>query len=245
MCVCLFVSVYDLRIVLLGKSVSENNKVGNLILGTDVFDIEAPQVKRKLQKCSQRVGKTLTDRRVAVINSPQLLQPHLSLRHITQTVRECVNLSDPGPHVFILVLQYNDFTEEDRYRVKTVLKEFSKEAVKRTIVLTTDKETISSKISSVVMNSVVQQLIKECGEGHLQLDESKPEWRSVIFNMIDKKLKENLEEYLTCEIYEDVKVTSVDEEQSSSEEEYQESSSHRDDGKPEERQKEKSDEGSS
>ncbi|ROJ25796.1 GTPase IMAP family member 5 [Anabarilius grahami] len=214
----------DLRIVLLGKNVSENSRVGNLILGTDPFDSEAPPVERKLQQCSQRVGGRLKNRHVSIINSPQLLQTHLSLHQITKTVRECVNLSHPGPHVFILVLQHNDFTEEDRYRVKSVLKEFSEEAVKRTVVLTTDKETLGSKLSSVLMNNVVRQLIKEGGGGHLQFDERKPECRSEIFRMVDNKLKENLEEYLTCEIHGDVKGTSVDEEETSSEEENRERS---------------------
>ncbi|XP_048042077.1 uncharacterized protein LOC125265718 isoform X2 [Megalobrama amblycephala] len=214
----------DLRIVLLGKNVSENSRVGNLILGTDPFDSEAAPAERKLQQCSQRVGGRLKDRHVSIINSPQLLQTDLSLHQIAQTVRECVNLSHPGPHVFILVLQNNDFTEEDRYRVKSVLKEFSEEAVKRTVVLVTDKKTFGAKLSSVLFNNVVQQLINECGGEHLQLDERKPEIRSEIFRMVDNKLKENLEEYLTCEIHGDIKGTSVDEDQTSSEEENRERS---------------------
>ncbi len=38
----LCVSVSDLRIVLLGKSVSENSQVGNFILGRAAFDSESP-----------------------------------------------------------------------------------------------------------------------------------------------------------------------------------------------------------
>ncbi|XDV12106.1 hypothetical protein PO909_000841, partial [Leuciscus waleckii] len=67
-----------------------------------------------------------------------------------------------------------------------------------------------------------------------------------MFKSVDKILKENKEEYLTCEIYEDVIGTSVDEEQSRSDhsfrsdEEYEEHSYHKDYGKPKERQKERS-----
>uniref|UniRef100_A0A672TDP7 GTPase IMAP family member 8-like n=1 Tax=Sinocyclocheilus grahami TaxID=75366 RepID=A0A672TDP7_SINGR len=240
----------DLRIALLGKNVSENNRVANLILGTNVFETlpELP-VERKFQQHSQRVGGGLKNRRVMVINSPQLLQPHLSLHQITQAVRECVNLSAPGPHVFILILQHNDFTEEDGYRVKSVLKEFSEEVIKRTIVITTDEKTYISKISSMIKNNAIHQLIKECGGGHLQFDERKPEWLSEIFSRVDTMLKGNQEEYLTCELYKDGIGTSVDEEQIRSndsvrsEEEIKKSSHHKDDGKPKERQKWESDEG--
>ncbi|XP_016335299.1 GTPase IMAP family member 2-like, partial [Sinocyclocheilus anshuiensis] len=205
-------------------------------------------VERKFQQHSQRVRGRLTNRRVMVINSPQLLQPYLSLHQITQAVRECVNLSAPGPHVFILILQHNDFTEEDGYRVKSVLKEFSEEAIKRTIVITTDEKTYILKISSMIKNNAIHQLIKECGGGHLQFDERKPEWLSEIFSRVDTMLKGNHEEYLTCEIYKDGIGTSVDEEQIRSddsvrsEEESKKSSHHKDDGKSKERQKWESDE---
>ncbi|XP_051744967.1 golgin subfamily A member 6-like protein 22 isoform X2 [Ctenopharyngodon idella] len=155
--------ISDLRIILLGKSVSENSRVGNFLLGRAAFDSEAPP------DVVERVGGRLKDRHVMVINSPQLLQTNISDDQITQTVRECVSLSDPGPHAFILVLQYNDFTEEDMTRVKYVMKEFSEEAIKRTILITTDDE--AQYIQGVPVK--VNELIAECGEGHLHFKDQK------------------------------------------------------------------------
>ncbi|KAK9978671.1 hypothetical protein ABG768_020414 [Culter alburnus] len=210
--------VSDLRIVLLGKSVSENSRVGNFLLGRASFDSEVPP------DVVERVRGRLKDRHVMVINSPQLLQTNISDHQITQTVRECVNLSDPGPHVFILVLQYNDFTEEEMRRVKYVLEQFSEEAIKRTIVVMT------IVCSVIIITSEIQQLIKECGGGSLQLDERKPEWQSEIFKRVDKILEENKKECLTCVRYEDVEGTSVAAEQKQKENE--ERLYHKDDGKP-------------
>ncbi|XP_067282407.1 GTPase IMAP family member 8-like [Pseudorasbora parva] len=220
----------DLRIVLLGKNVSESSRVRNLILGEDVFESEASSTERQLQQHRQRVRGRSEDRLVSIINCPQLLQTHLSLHQITQTVRECVNLSVPGPHVFILVLQHKDFTEEDMRRAKHVLNEFSEEAIKRTIVLTTDEQTYSSRLKSIMKNNAVRELIMQCGGRHLQLYERNSERRSEIFKMFDKTLKENQEEYLTCNVFQDILGTPVDEEQSRSEEE----NDHRDDGKSDE-----------
>ncbi|XP_050958247.1 GTPase IMAP family member 8-like [Labeo rohita] len=180
----------NMRIVLLGKSVSDSSRVGNVILGRAAFDSEDPP------DAVERVRGRLKNRKVVIINSPQLLQPHLSLHQITQTVRECVNLSDPGPHVFILVLQYNDFTEDEKYRVKIILKEFSEEAIKRAIVITTDKETHGKGAS---VNELIQQLTAECGGGHLQFDTEIEEWHSIILQRLEKILKENNEEFLSCE----------------------------------------------
>ncbi|XP_077058488.1 GTPase IMAP family member 8-like isoform X2 [Siphateles boraxobius] len=200
----------NMRIVLLGKSVSENSRVGNFILGRAAFDSEAPP------DVVERVGGRLKDRQVIIINSPQLLQTDLSLHHITHTVRECVSLSDPGPHVFILVLQYKDFTEEDRYRVKHVLKEFSEEAIKRTIVFTTDEETHDTKGAPVEVNKLIQQLTAECGGGHLQLEHEMEECLSEMSQQLEKILRENSEEFLTCELYDYAEETQVDEDQSRS-----------------------------
>ncbi|KAK9978627.1 hypothetical protein ABG768_020371 [Culter alburnus] len=97
-----------MRIVLLGKTVSENSGVGNFLLGRAALDSEAPP------DIVQRVGGRLKDRHVMVINSPQLLQTNISDHQITQTVRECVYLSDPGPHVIVLLLKHDQCSAEDQ-----------------------------------------------------------------------------------------------------------------------------------
>lgn len=195
----------DLRIVLLGKNVTENSRVGNFILGRAAFESEAPaDVELHIEK---HRGK-LKDRDVRVINAPQLLQPNLSNSQITQRVKECVNLSAPGPHVIILVLQQNDFSENDRSRVKYVLNEFCYEALKHTIVLSNEEE---------IHNNRIHQLIKECGGGHLQFDEQKSGLHSEILERVEKILKEEEVQHLICDLYEEAgEAASEDEEQSRS-----------------------------
>ncbi|RXN37037.1 GTPase IMAP family member 8-like protein [Labeo rohita] len=188
------------------------------------------------------------DRHVTIINCPQLLEPYLSFSDIKQAVRECMNLSAPGPHVFILVLQYSDFNELNGHRVKYVLKEFSGEAIKRTIVITTDEETYRSMLSSMIKNKAIHQLIKECGGGHLQFDERKTELQSKIFRRIDKIHKEGQERNLTREMYAGIKGRSVVEKQirscdSVKSEEEKKERSQKDDGKPKKGNKDRSNEG--
>ncbi|XP_048020993.1 GTPase IMAP family member 8-like [Megalobrama amblycephala] len=216
-----FIEVSDLKIVLLGKNVSGNSRVRNSILGIDVHESDA---STGLQQHCLRISGTVKDRHITVINTLHLLNPNISDHQIIQTVRDCVNLSDPGPHVFILVLQYNDFTEEDMTRVKYVLNNFGEETIKRTIVITTDEVTQDlHMLTRTEMNTAIHQLIKECGGRHLQL-ERKPEWQSEIFRNVDEMLKGNQEHYLTCEMYEDVNSFK-------SEEENKQSFYHKDNGK--------------
>uniref|UniRef100_A0A8C1XN28 AIG1-type G domain-containing protein n=1 Tax=Cyprinus carpio TaxID=7962 RepID=A0A8C1XN28_CYPCA len=146
----------------------------------------------------------MEERHITVINPPHLLQQNLQHYQITQTVRECVSLSAPGPHVFILILQYNDFSESDRHRVKYVLNLFSKKTIKHTIVLTTDEETRGlMSLSYESTNNAIHDLIKECGGEHLQFDTVNTRWRSELFRRTEDILKKEHEEFLLCNMYED------------------------------------------
>ncbi|XP_048049021.1 uveal autoantigen with coiled-coil domains and ankyrin repeats protein-like [Megalobrama amblycephala] len=149
----------DLRIVLLGKSVSENSGVGNFLLGRAAFDSEAPP------DVVERVGGRLKDRHVMVISSPQLLQTNISDRQITQTVRECVNLSDPGPHVIVLLLKHDQCSAEDQECVEKVLDSFSERVYQHTMVLTTQEPTET--------NDILQKIIQKCFNRHFSLQRSR------------------------------------------------------------------------
>uniref|UniRef100_A0A8C1ML97 GTPase IMAP family member 8 n=1 Tax=Cyprinus carpio TaxID=7962 RepID=A0A8C1ML97_CYPCA len=190
-------SVSNLRIVLLGKNESENSRLGNIILDTKAFHSEAPSY---LQQHSVRIGGNVEKRHITVINT-HLLQPNLSQLQIIQRVKECVSQSAPGPHVIVLILQYKDFIENDRQKVKTVLNLFSKQAIKHTIVVTTDEEPCGYIFTS--KNNSIHDLIKECGGRHLQFDTTNPGWRSELFRKTEEILKKEREDFLIGNMYED------------------------------------------
>ncbi|RXN13759.1 GTPase IMAP family member 7-like isoform X1 [Labeo rohita] len=140
------------RIVILGSSVSENSHVGNFILGRAAFDSEAPP------DVVERVAGRLKDRHVIIINSHQLLQTNISDHQITQTVRECVHLSDPGPHVIVLLLKHEPCSAEDQERVEKVLLSFSERVYQHTMVLSTREPTET--------NDILQKIFQKCANRH-------------------------------------------------------------------------------
>ncbi|XP_073700395.1 GTPase IMAP family member 8-like isoform X2 [Garra rufa] len=200
----------DLRIVLIGKNGSENRRVGNTILGAEVFHSEDASYS---QMHSVGIRGDVEERHISVINT-HLLYLHFPQHQIIRAVTECVSLSAPGPHVFVLVLQYNDFNENDRQRVKYVLNLFSYQAMKHTIVLTTDEQTWRSKLTSMIWSNAVYKLIRKCGGGHLQFD---TELRSELIRKTEELLNKDHKEFLMCNMYEDRgDGTSVDEDLSKS-----------------------------
>ncbi|XP_038560465.1 GTPase IMAP family member 5-like, partial [Micropterus salmoides] len=111
-----------MRVVLLGNSWPERRSVRNFILGETKFNTEEEA------DCCLRVSGQLEGKEIVLINTPDLLHPNISQHKLTEHVTNCVSLSDPGPHVFLLVLQPEYFTEEHKLklcRVCRVLKLFS------------------------------------------------------------------------------------------------------------------------
>lgn len=154
------VSVSDLRIVLLGTSIAENHRVVNLILNKEAFGRKAPS--SAVEEFSERVE----GRNITVISTSHLLNPELKLQAILQ---KALALSSPEPHVFILVLQHRDFSEKQRGRLPSVLRCFGEQAMKHTIILTTDDEPCEAELRSAQENEFIQDISTECGGGHLQL----------------------------------------------------------------------------
>uniref|UniRef100_A0A9J8B327 Si:ch211-229i14.2 n=1 Tax=Cyprinus carpio carpio TaxID=630221 RepID=A0A9J8B327_CYPCA len=151
----------DLRIVLVGKNVSENNRVGNLILNKNVFGKITPQPD--VETFTERVER----RNITVFNTTQLLNPALKLQTITQYVSK---LSPPEPHVIILVLQLSDFSQKNRDMLPSVLNCFGEQAMKCTMILTTDDETRSAE--HIFENEYIKEISTECGGGCLQLSQN-------------------------------------------------------------------------
>ncbi|XP_076866528.1 GTPase IMAP family member 6-like isoform X2 [Brachyhypopomus gauderio] len=144
----------DLRIVLLGKN--ETSRVGNFILGRDAFETEAPPPSVEHQ--SERIRGHVEGRYITLINSPHLLHTELTQEELTQRVKECVSLSDPGPHVFLLVLQSENFTQEDQDRIRSVLDSYGPLCLKQSVVVTTGEDQDT--------RGCLSTFIRECGGRH-------------------------------------------------------------------------------
>ncbi|XP_073713924.1 GTPase IMAP family member 8-like [Misgurnus anguillicaudatus] len=184
------------RIVLLGKDVSTNNRVGNFMLGRSAFDSEAPPDDHQIERVR---GKDMM-----IINCPHLLQLNLSYHQIIQTVRECVDLSHPGPHLILLIFKPDECSREDQERVEMILNYFSDSVYQHTLVLTTHDSHSDQKTE---VNDIIKEIIKKCFNRHYRLEgNSSPDDLKETFRDI---VKSNDGCYLICEVYEDAQSSSI------------------------------------
>ncbi|KAB5517562.1 hypothetical protein PHYPO_G00168560 [Pangasianodon hypophthalmus] len=191
-----------LRIILLGKSLSETSRVGNFILRREAFKTEDPP--HSAVQHSIRVNRRVKKRYISIINTPHLFHSRLSHEELSQRIKECISLCEPGPHAFLLVVQPQDFTEEDRKRLIYILNSFSERAIKYCILIRTEK-TLKPLLQKQE-NDAYHRLRKEFNVRYILKELLQNEEESVdqLFEKIDKIVKENGGVHLTCEVFENV-----------------------------------------
>ncbi|KAM6898566.1 GTPase IMAP family member 8-like [Lycodopsis pacificus] len=181
----------ELRVVLLGNSWSERSSVGNVILRETKFNTE-----EEPDHCL-RVSGQLKEKKIVLINTPDLLHPNISAHKLRQHVEDCVRHSDPGPHVFLLVLHPEDFTEELKEKLCRVLKVFGDQSFDRSLILITSREESSA---SMTKDQPLQDLIRMCRYRYLNLNNLElPE----LLTRLGQTTKENNGELVRCDVFED------------------------------------------
>ncbi|XP_028269484.1 golgin subfamily A member 4-like [Parambassis ranga] len=182
-------SMSELRVVLLGSSWSERSSVGNFLLGEPVFSTKEPG------SCV-RVRGQMKDKDLVLINTPDLLHPNLSAHRLTEFMENCVRLSAPGPHVFLLVLQPEDFTEGHKERLCRVLTGFSDQSFNHSLILISEARKSSGSIEDYMNHPSLRDMIQRCKDKLLW--QKKLEQQQLLRVMGDI-VKENHGDHVSCD----------------------------------------------
>ncbi|KAM9333064.1 GTPase IMAP family member 9-like isoform 2-T2 [Pholidichthys leucotaenia] len=151
----------ELRIVLLGKIGAGKSSAGNTMLGRRVFQSHLSSVSICLKETGQCDGQPVT-----VVDTPGLFSNMKVEEEVIREISACVSLADPGPQVFLVVLQAGRFTEEEQTTVKIIQTLFGEKAADHFMVLFThgdDIEADGDSIEEIISeNPDLRHFISQC-----------------------------------------------------------------------------------
>ncbi|XP_054468963.1 GTPase IMAP family member 7-like [Anoplopoma fimbria] len=199
-----------LRIVMIGKTGVGKSAVGNTIVGREVFHSSA-SARSVTESC--KTERAIGGREIHVVDTPGILDTYKSAESIKKEIAKCIQVSTPGPHAILLVIQVGRFTKEEENCVQALEKIFGPEASKYMIVLFTRGDDLQHRtIRQYLQNGhpKLRDVVNRCGNRY-HVFNNKIRWKRTqvakLIKKVDEMVAANGGQHFTEEMYQEAEHT--------------------------------------